>query len=114
MDSAEKCVASCFAFGWVFFGPAVAKAEVPAVGAIRWNAWYGSKDSAGACVEERLSEPKWQYRLPFFSKKAKEVNDTFFTTNGDSSVVMPKCCTWGLSKLECTRQRRLQQLYRHR
>jgi hypothetical protein len=44
-----------------------------AVGAIRWDAWYGAKDAVGEYVEEALAPEQWRYRLPFF---AKEINAT--------------------------------------
>jgi hypothetical protein len=44
-----------------------------AVGAIRWDAWYGAKDAVGEYVEEALAPEQWRYRLPFF---AKEMNST--------------------------------------
>ena len=41
----------------------------PAVGAIRWDAWYGGVDPVGAYVEEALTPPQWRYRLPFFAQE---------------------------------------------
>eukprot|EP00937_MAST-01D_sp_MAST-1D-sp2_P000478 g478.t1 len=58
---------------------------LPAIGAIRWDAWYGAADSTGAYVERVLSLPQWRYRLPFF---AVEVNATVAVTDGNSSTVM--------------------------
>jgi hypothetical protein len=37
----------------------------PAVGAIRWDAWYGKDGPVGVAVEKSLGPSKWHSRLPF-------------------------------------------------
>ena len=67
----------------------VAGGTLPAVGAIRWDAWYGGADQIGEYVQEQLSIPEWRYRLPFFTQERTTANETVqFETNGNSSTAM--------------------------
>jgi len=40
----------------------------PAVGAIRWDAWFGNRGSVGEAVHRSLGPGKWHDRLPFYAK----------------------------------------------
>jgi hypothetical protein len=41
-----------------------ANARCPAVGAIRWDAWFGAQGKVGQAVERSLSPKQWHERLP--------------------------------------------------
>jgi hypothetical protein len=60
-------------------------ASAPAVGAIRWDAWYGDIDPVGRYVQQALAPAKWRYRLPFF---AVEDGPLTVRINGNTSAVM--------------------------
>ena len=61
------------------------QANAPAVGAIRWDAWYGGDiDAVGTYVQQALTPEKWRYRLPFF---AAEDTGTV-VIHGNTSAVM--------------------------
>jgi len=49
-------------------GPGRAIADRPAVGAIRWDAWYGHESGPGRDVVRALSTPRFLGRLPFFAE----------------------------------------------
>lgn len=49
-------------------GPAAAEAGCPAVGAIRWDAWFGEKGTPGKAVEKTLGPTRWHDRLPECAK----------------------------------------------
>jgi hypothetical protein len=57
----------CYIFLMLLLG-AVAFAERPLVGVIRWDAWYGDGTSVNEAVEATLSVPRWQWRAPFFAE----------------------------------------------
>ena len=40
----------------------------PLVGAIRWDAWCGNRETACQAVQKSLGPEHWHYRLPFFSQ----------------------------------------------
>ena len=66
--------------------------KLPAVGAIRWDAWYGARDATGAYVQAQLSIPEWRYRLPFFARETRAANGTVvsISTDGNSSATMAR------------------------
>lgn len=39
-----------------------------ALGAIRWDAWFGPRDAVGRAVEASLAPAQWRDRLPFFAE----------------------------------------------
>jgi hypothetical protein len=41
----------------------------PTIGAIRWDAWHGSRGEVGQAVERSLGPSHWHYRLPFCSRE---------------------------------------------
>lgn len=49
--------------GWLWVGLAQA-GSCPAVGAIRWDAWFGDKGLPGRAVEKSLGPARWHGRLP--------------------------------------------------
>eukprot|EP00937_MAST-01D_sp_MAST-1D-sp2_P000780 g780.t1 len=75
-------------------------ANVPiAMGAIRWDAWYGSPGQpawedkwqgiVGKTVTSDMAEPRWHYRLPFFANVSNNgTKDVFVTADGNSTRVM--------------------------
>ncbi len=58
--------------------------EPPIVGAIRWDGWYGKGDVVKA-VESSLGQPKYHFRLPWFSRVLG--GDTV-SINGDSQAIV--------------------------
>ncbi len=58
--------------------------SAPIVGAIRWDAWYGSGDATKA-VEVSLGQPKYHFRLPWF---ARVVGEDRVSINGDSQAIV--------------------------
>lgn len=60
--------------------------ELPIVGAIRWDGWYGD-DSVVNTVEATLGQPKFHYRLPWF---ARLMGGDKVSINGDSEAIMAK------------------------
>lgn len=42
--------------------------DCSAIGAIRWDAWFGDKSDTGKAVMKSLGPEKWHYRLPFCAK----------------------------------------------
>ena len=56
----------------------------PAVGAIRWDGWYGS-GSVVKAVEASLGQPKYHFRLPWF---ARVLSADKVSINGDSQAVV--------------------------
>lgn len=58
--------------------------ELPIIGAIRWDAWYGTGGVVSA-VEKTLGQPKYHNRLPWF---AKLLGDDKVSINGDSAAIM--------------------------
>jgi hypothetical protein len=56
----------------------------PAVGAIRWDAWYGRNDVVKE-VERSLGPKKFHFRLPFF---AQVVSDAEVRIDGDTQETM--------------------------
>lgn len=51
------------------FGPSVAASKTcPTLGAIRWDAWFGSKGVPGKAVEKSLGPEQWHDRLPTCAK----------------------------------------------
>jgi hypothetical protein len=58
---------------------------LPAVGAIRWDAWYGDEDAVGTYVEDALTPHQWRYRLPFF---ASEDGTDKVVIHGNTTAVM--------------------------
>jgi len=46
----------------------VERAPRPTVGAIRWDAWFGNRNSVGEAVHRSLGPTKWHDRLPFYAK----------------------------------------------
>ena len=56
----------------------------PAVGAIRWDAWYGRNDVVKE-VERSLGPQKFHFRLPFF---AQVVSDAEVRIDGDTQETM--------------------------
>ena len=58
--------------------------DVPIVGAIRWDAWYGD-GSATKAVEASLGQPKYHFRLPWF---ARFVGAGKVSINGDSQTIV--------------------------
>jgi hypothetical protein len=44
------------------------RADCPAVGAIRWDAWFGEKGTPGKAVEKSLGPSRWHERLPECAK----------------------------------------------
>jgi len=68
LQSALLAILSGLLFSGVIARAADDSAD-PQVGAIRWDAWYGSeKGRVGASVEAALDAEKWHYRLPFFAQ----------------------------------------------
>jgi hypothetical protein len=66
--------------------PAESATEPPIIGAIRWDAWYGTGGVVRA-VEHTLGQPKYHNRLPWFAKVHGEDK---VTINGDSPAIMEK------------------------
>ncbi len=58
--------------------------SAPIVGAIRWDAWYGSGGATKA-VEASLGQPKYHFRLPWF---ARVVGGDRVSINGDSQAIV--------------------------
>lgn len=58
--------------------------EVPIVGAIRWDGWYGD-DGVVQATEYSLGPPKYHFRLPWFAKLQGEDK---VRINGDSQEIM--------------------------
>lgn len=50
---------------------------LPRIGAIRWDAWYGTKSPPGLAVTKTLSPKQWHNRLPFFAQEISN-NQVFF------------------------------------
>lgn len=79
--------------GWAAFAcPAaepVAKTEgeKAIVGAIRWDAWYGTRGEVVKSVETSLGPPKYHFRLPWF---ARVVGLGKVGINGDSQEIMER------------------------
>jgi hypothetical protein len=71
-------------FGLLLFGSALAAGELPIIGAIRWDAWYGEKGPVKE-VERSLGPIKYHFRLPFF---ARVLDQNTVSINGDSSAIM--------------------------
>lgn len=57
-----------------------------AVGAIRWDAWYGTTGPVKA-VEQSLGNRKYHFRLPFF---ARVLDADHVSINGDSDEIMAR------------------------
>ena len=71
----------------VYSGRALeSEAEAPIVGAIRWDAWYGTGRVVKA-VERSLGQPKYHFRLPWF---ARLVGGDTVSINGDSPGIMER------------------------
>lgn len=66
--------------------PALSVSESPVIGAIRWDAWYGSGGVTQA-VEKSLGQPKYHYRLPWF---AKLLGEDKVRIDGDSDEIMAR------------------------
>jgi hypothetical protein len=62
------------------------KRPPPAVGAIRWDAWYG-KEGAVREVERSLGPKKFHFRLPFF---AQGISDAEVRIDGDTPETMDR------------------------
>ena len=69
------------------------------VGAVRWDAWYGSPGQpvwqnrwtgiVGKTVTSDIAAPKWHYRLPFFANvTGNGTQDVSVTCDGNSTAVM--------------------------
>ena len=58
--------------------------DVPIVGAIRWDGWYGDGGVVKA-VEASLGQPKYHFRLPWF---ARVIGEGKVSINGDSQAIM--------------------------
>lgn len=58
-----------------------------AVGAIRWDAWYGPTDDVGLAVQKSLSPKHWHWRLPFF---ARVLGDDTVEIRGDTDEAMSR------------------------
>ena len=58
--------------------------DMPIVGAIRWDGWYGDGGVVKE-VEVSLGQPKYHFRLPWF---AKLIGDDKVSINGDSQAIM--------------------------
>ena len=63
----------------------------PIVGAIRWDAYYGSQDDVGQSINKRLSPQKWHNRLPFY---AKEIGKDSIQLNGSAQSVIDQEITY--------------------
>ncbi len=61
-------------------------ADAPIVGAIRWDAWYGTGGVVQA-VERSLGQPKYHFRLPWF---ARLLGGDRVSINGDSPGIMER------------------------
>jgi hypothetical protein len=57
----------------------------PLVGAIRWDAWHGSKGGPGLAVDRSLGPEKWHSRVPFYGKV---LSDTAVSIDGASQEIM--------------------------
>ena len=60
--------------------------ELPLVGAIRWDAWYGEGNVVRA-VESSLGQPKYHFRLPWF---ARLMGEDKVRINGDSQAIVER------------------------
>ena len=60
--------------------------DLPIVGAIRWDGWYGDGNVVKA-VEASLGQPKYHFRLPWF---ARVISEEKVSINGDSQAIMEK------------------------
>lgn len=63
---ARRLAAALLACAALLAGPA--QADCPAVGAIRWDAWFGEKGTPGKAVEKSLGPARWHERLPECAK----------------------------------------------
>jgi len=61
-------------------------ADAPIVGALRWDAWYGTGGVVQA-VERSLGQPKYHFRLPWF---ARLLGGDKVSINGDSAGIMER------------------------
>lgn len=62
----------------------------PLVGAIRWDAWYGT-DGPVLAVEKSLGPPKYHFRLPWFATITGEAR---VKINGEQPAIMAREIEW--------------------
>lgn len=73
------------------FAPALPANDVHgdaiAVGAIRWDAWYGPRDRVGRAVHATLAPSKWHGRLPFY---VEILDDKSVQIDGSSQEIVDR------------------------
>ena len=79
--------------------PTPAVVEPVKIGAVRWDAWYGSPGQpvwenkwtgiVGKAVTSDMADPKWHYRLPFFANvTGNGTKDVAIVADGNTTAVM--------------------------